>query len=134
VHVDALLREFGAQGLDDLGARRILNGQYPGGMDTDRIAAVLRDASGQLVLEVRKTMDFFRATSPVERVSRIVLSGGGWQALGLVDQLAAEFNAPVDVFDPFRKVSKSARSVGAEAAGPAYAVAVGLAMRQGEGR
>jgi type IV pilus assembly protein PilM len=134
VHVDALLREFGSQGLDDLGARRILNGQYPGGMDTDRIADVLRDASGQLVLEVRKTMDFFRATSPVERVSRIVLSGGGWQALGLVDQLAAEFNAPVDVFDPFRKVSKSARSVGAEAAGPAYAVAVGLAMRQGEGR
>jgi type IV pilus assembly protein PilM len=134
VHVDALLREFGSQGLDELGAKRILNGQYPAGVDTDRIASVLRDASGQLVLEVRKTMDFFRATSPVERVSRIVLSGGGWQALGLVDQLAAEFNAPVDVFDPFRKVTKSARAVGADAAGPSYAVAVGLAMRQGEGR
>ena len=66
VHVDALLREFGSQGLEELGAKRILNGQYPAGMDTDRIASVLRDASGQLVLEVRKTMDFFRATSPVE--------------------------------------------------------------------
>lgn len=134
VHVDTLLREFGSQGLDELGAKRILNGQYPAGVDTERIASVLRDASGQLVLEVRKTMDFFRATSPVERVSRIVLSGGGWQALGLVDQLAAEFNAPVDVFDPFRKIAKSVRATAPEAAGPAFAVAVGLAMRQGESR
>jgi Tfp pilus assembly PilM family ATPase len=59
-----------------------------------------------------------------------VLSGGAYEAVGLVDLLASEFDAPVDVFDPFRRVSRSSRTIGADAAGPAYAVAVGLAMRQ----
>jgi hypothetical protein len=53
-----------------------------------------------------------------------------WQAAGLVDMLASEFGAPVDVFDPFRRVTTPSRGIGADTVGPAYAVAVGLAMRQ----
>jgi len=130
VHLDALLKEFGPTGIDELAARRMLHGQYPGGVGADQVASVLKDASSQLVLEVRKTIDFYRATSPIERLSRVVLSGGAWEAVGLVDLLASEFGAPVDVFDPFRRVAKSARSTGADGVGPSYAVAVGLAMRK----
>jgi type IV pilus assembly protein PilM len=130
VHLDALLRDFGPLGVDEMAARRILHGQYPADVTADQVASVLREASGQLVLEVRKTIDFFRATAPIEKLSRIVLSGGAWQAVGLVDLLASEFAAPVDIFDPFRRIARTSRSVGADVAGPAYAVAVGLAMRQ----
>jgi type IV pilus assembly protein PilM len=130
IHLDALLRELGPSGVDDLAARRILHGQFPADLSPDQVAAVLREASAQLVLEVRKTVDFYRATAPVEKLSRVVLSGGAYQAVGLVDLLASEFGAPVDVFDPFRRVTRSSRAPGAEVAGPAYAVAVGLAMRQ----
>ena len=83
-----------------------------------RWPTVLREASGQLVLEVRKTIDFYRATAPVEKLSRIVLSGGAWQAVGLVDLLASEFGAPVDVFDPFRRVTRPSRGIGADVVGP----------------
>jgi len=130
VHVDALLRDLGPSGVNDAGAKKILAGQFPNDVNPDQVAGILREASAQLVLEVRKTVDFYRATAPVERLSRIVLSGGAWQAVGLVDLLASEFGAPVDVFDPFRRVARSSRAIGAEAAGPSYAVAVGLAMRQ----
>ena len=130
VHQDALVRDLGGMGIDELGARRILHGQIPGDVHADQVAGVLRDATSQLVLEIRKTVDFYRATAPVEKLSRVVLSGGAWQAVGLVDLLASEFAAPVDVFDPFRKIAKSGRSIGADIAGPAFAVAVGLAMRQ----
>jgi type IV pilus assembly protein PilM len=130
VHLDALLRDFGPMGVDELGARRIMHGQYPADISPDQAATVLREASAQLVLEVRKTIDFYRATAPVEKLSRIVLSGGAWQAVGLVDLLASEFGAPVDVFDPFRRVTRPSRAIGADAAGPSYAVAVGLALRQ----
>ena len=130
VHVDALLRDLGPAGVDDASAEQILNGQFPADVNADQVAGILREASAQLVLEVRKTVDFYRATAPVERLSRIVLSGGAWEAVGLVDLLASEFGAPVDVFDPFRRVARSSRAIGAEVAGPAYAVAVGLAMRQ----
>jgi type IV pilus assembly protein PilM len=130
VHVDALLRDLGATGVDEAAAKRILDGQYPSDISAEQVAGVLRDSSAQLVLEVRKTIDFFRATAPIERLSRIVLSGGAWQAVGLVDLLASDFGAPVDVFDPFRKVTRTSRTLGGDVAGPAYAVAVGLAMRQ----
>jgi type IV pilus assembly protein PilM len=130
IHLESVLRELGPAGIDDLTAKRILHGQFPPDMSADQVAAVLREASAQLVLEVRKTVDFYRATAPIEKISRIVLSGGAYQAVGLVDLLAGEFDAPVDVFDPFRRVARSSRTIGADAPGPAYAVAVGLAMRQ----
>jgi type IV pilus assembly protein PilM len=129
-HLEALLKEFSPAGVDELAARRMLHGQYPADISPEQVAAVLREASAQLVLEVRKTVDFYRATAPVDRLSRIVLSGGAWQAVGLVDLLASEFGAPVDVFDPFRRVARTGRSTGADAVGPGFAVAVGLAMRK----
>ncbi len=130
VHLDALVHELGPSGVDELGAKRILHGQFPQDVSPDQVTSTLREASGQLVLEVRKTIDFYRATAPVERLSRIVLSGGAWQAIGLVDMLASEFGAPVDVFDPFRRITRPSRGIGIDVVGPAYAVAVGLAMRQ----
>ena len=54
----------------------------PADVNADQVAGVLRDASAQLVLEVRKTVDFYRATSPIDKLSRIVLSGGAWEAVG----------------------------------------------------
>ncbi|MFO7302962.1 MAG: type IV pilus assembly protein PilM [Acidobacteriota bacterium] len=134
IHLDALLRELGPGGLDELTARRILHGQIPGDLSGEQVEAVLREASAQLVLEVRKTVDFYRATAPIEKISRVVLSGGAYQAVGLIELLAGEFDAPVDVFDPFRRVNRSAKAVGADVSGPAYAVAVGLAMRQEDDR
>jgi len=130
VHLAALLKEFGPSGVDELAAKRMLHGQYPPDVSADQVASVLREASAQLVLEVRKTVDFYRATSPIDRLSRVVLSGGAWQAVGLVDLLASEFGAPVDVFDPFRRVQRSGKAASVEASGPSYAVAVGLAMRK----
>jgi len=128
LHHDAVIREF--SGVDGLAVRRIFHGQYPGDVSADQVATVLREASSQLVMEVRKTIDFYRATAPIEKLSRVVLSGGAYHAVGLVDLLGAEFGAPVEVFDPFRRVTRPSRGVGADAAGPSYAVAVGLAMRQ----
>ena len=130
VHLEAILRDLGPTGVDEMAAKRILHGQFPTDVSPEQVASVLREASGQLVLEVRKTIDFYRATAPVEKLSRVVLSGGAYQAVGLVDLLASEFGAPVDVFDPFRRVARPSRAIGADVAGPAYAVAVGLAMRE----
>jgi type IV pilus assembly protein PilM len=127
LHTETLQRELG---IDESTAARIQSGQTPPEVSREHAASVLRDASGQLVAEIRKTIDFYRTTSPIDKLSRIVLSGGAWQADGLVDLLETEFDSPVDVFDPFRKVARPKNAVGAEHTGPAYAVAVGLAMRR----
>jgi Tfp pilus assembly PilM family ATPase len=45
--------------------------------------------------------------------------------------LGHEFDAPVEVFDPFLKIARGGRRrPAADGAGPGYAVAVGLAMRE----
>ena len=127
LHTEALERELG---VDEMTAMEIKSGHPPREVSREQASAVLRDVSSQFVLEIRKTIDFYRATAPIDKLSRVVLSGGGHQAEGLSDLLAAEFNAPVDVFDPFRRVIRPKKVKGIAPSGPAYAVAVGLAMRR----
>jgi type IV pilus assembly protein PilM len=127
LYTDTLQRELG---VDAATAERIQRGQIPNDVSREQVINLLRDATTQLILEIRKTVDFYRATAPVDKLSRLVVSGGACGAEGLVDMLAAEFNAPVDVFDPFRRITRPKNAVGADVVGPAYAVAVGLAMRR----
>jgi type IV pilus assembly protein PilM len=84
------------------------------------------------MLEIQKTFDFFKATASSDRIDRLVVSGGASRAEGFTEILAERFGAPVDTFDPFRRVSFDARKVPgnpAEIAATA-AVAVGLALRR----
>ena len=126
LYADALQRELG---VDPQTAERIQQGHLPGDANRDQVAAILRDTSSQVILEIRKTIDFYRATAPIETLSRIVVSGGACEAEGLRDMLQSEFGAPVEFFDPFRRVTR-VKGAGIDASGPAYAVAVGLAMRK----
>jgi type IV pilus assembly protein PilM len=94
---------------------------------------VLRAVTENVMLEVQKTFDFFKATATTERVDRIIISGGASRAEGFIEMLTERFEAPVEVFDPFRKVSFDAKKFNVDSAediGPTVAVAVGLALRR----
>jgi Tfp pilus assembly PilM family ATPase len=65
---------------------------------------------------------------------RVFLSGGGWHMEALVARLRAQLGAPVEGFDPLRRIRTSAASRGAQLVGPPFALAVGLALRhKGDG-
>ena len=129
-YTDALVRDLG---VEPTVAERL---KQPGrplvpGVDADQVLAVLLEVTTQIVAEARKSLDFFRAASPSEPIQRVVLSGGACRAEGLQAVLAHEFDAPVEVFDPFRRIVRAGRRPPmADATGPSFAVAVGLAMRQ----
>jgi len=94
---------------------------------------VLRAVTENVMLEIQKTFDFFKATASSERIDRIMVSGGASRAEGLTEMLIERFEASVEAFDPFRKIAFDAKRFGvddpAEAA-PTAAVAVGLALRR----
>jgi type IV pilus assembly protein PilM len=94
---------------------------------------VLRAVTENVMLEIQKTFDFFKATASSERIDRIMLSGGASRAEGFTEMLGERFEASVEAFDPFRKIAFDAKRFGvddpAEAA-PTAAVAVGLALRR----
>ena len=107
-------------------------GETVDGVGFEEARPVLRAVTENVMLEIQKTFDFFKATASSDRIDRLVVSGGASRAEGFTEILAERFGAPVDTFDPFRRVSFDARKVPgnpAEIAATA-AVAVGLALRR----
>ena len=102
------------------------------GVTYDDARPVLRAMTDNVLLEVEKTFDFFKATAASDRIDRIVLSGGGSRVEGFVDALRERFDTPVEPFDPFRQVTFDAKKLGVvpEEMAPLLAVALGLALRR----
>jgi len=68
-----------------------------------------------------------------DRIDRIMLSGGASRVEGFAEALQERFGTPVEMFDPFRKVTLDSKKYSAEQRDtimPTAAVAVGLALRR----
>ncbi len=94
------------------------------------IAPAMESVSRELSLEVQRTFDYFASTAESERIGKIVLSGGCAGLPGLTDFLASTWGIPVEVARPFERIDAGAFADDVAAAGPALAVAVGLALRR----
>ena len=58
-----------------------------------------------VLLEIQKTFDFFKATASTDQIDRIMLSGGASESTGFAEALQERFGTPVEMFDPFRKAT-----------------------------
>jgi type IV pilus assembly protein PilM len=128
-YTEALQRELNLPYESADGLKRGLDAE---GASFDDARPVLRAVSENVMLEIQKTFDFYKASAASDRVDRVVVSGGASRAEGFTEMLAERFNAPVDVFDPFKKITFDPKKLGGEDpdAGATSAVAVGLALRR----
>jgi type IV pilus assembly protein PilM len=113
-------------------ADQLKRGQEVDGVAFEDARPVLRAVSENVLLEIQKTFDFFKATAASDRIDRIVVSGGASCAEGFTEMLTERFGAPVETFDPFKRVAFDTRKFHVESADVAatVAVAVGLALRR----
>ena len=114
-------------------ADQLKRGHAADGMTFDEAKPVLRAVTENVMLEIQKTFDFFKATASSDRIDRIVVSGGASRAEAFTEMLTERFQAPVEVFDPFKRVSLDAKKFTVESladVAPTVAVAVGLALRR----
>ena len=102
------------------------------GVTFDDARPVLRAVTENVMLEVQKRVDFFKTSAASDRITRIVVSGGASRAEGFAEMLTERFQAPVELFDPFKRVAFDAAKFGVDAVevAPTAAVAVGLALRK----
>ena len=103
------------------------------GATFEDVVPVLRAMTENVLLEVQKTFDFFKATAASERIDRIMLSGGASRVEGFTEALQERFGTAVEMFDPFRKVALDGKKYSQEqreTIAPTAAVAVGLALRR----
>jgi type IV pilus assembly protein PilM len=103
------------------------------GTAMDDVKPVLHAMTENVLLEIQKTFDFFKATATSERIDRILLSGGASIVDGFAEALQEKFGIPVEMFDPFRNIGFDPKRLGIADPDrflPAAAVAVGLALRK----
>ena len=94
-------------------AEQLKKGIPVDGASFEEAQPVLRAVTENVLLEVQKTFDFFKATASSDRIDRIMLSGGASRVDGFREMLHERFGAPVEEFDPFRAIvwdSQEARS------------------------
>ena len=113
-------------------AEQLKQGQSVEHVTYDDARPVLRAMTDNVLLEVEKTFDFFKATASAEHIDRIVLSGGASRVEGFAEALHERFDTQVERFDPFRQVTFDAGKLGVDVdeVAPVAAVAVGLALRR----
>ncbi|HVS30314.1 MAG TPA: type IV pilus assembly protein PilM [Thermoanaerobaculia bacterium] len=129
-YTDAIQRELS---LSFEQAEELKRGRAQGDHTIQQVIPILNSVSEDFAGELRKTLDFFTATSGAERVDEIVLAGGGSGVLNLDAILRDKFGIPVTIMDPFRRVSIDESAFNPEELAemaPSMAIAVGLAMRK----
>jgi type IV pilus assembly protein PilM len=106
----------------------------PEGIEPRPIQPIIETVSDILALEIRKTMDFYRATAAEaeKTIQKILIAGGSSKLPGLPDYLGKRFEIPVELFDPFRQIEVDERKFDPDYMKeivPDMAIAVGLALR-----
>jgi type IV pilus assembly protein PilM len=106
----------------------------PEGIEARPIQPIIETVSDILALEVKKTIDFYRATAAEgdTTIQKILLAGGGSKLPGLAEFLSRRFEIPVEVFNPFRQIEVDNKKFDPDYMReiiPEMAVAVGLALR-----
>jgi len=118
-------------------AEQLKKGEPIDGVSADDVKPVLHAMTENVLLEIQKTFDFFKATAASDRIDRIVLSGGASRVDGFAPALQERFGTAVEPFDPFHKIGFEPQKLGvldAEQVIPTAAVAVGLALRTANDR
>jgi type IV pilus assembly protein PilM len=116
-------------------AEQLKKGIPVDGATFEEAQPVLHAVTENVLLEIQKTFDFFKASASTDQIDRIMLSGGASRVDGFHQMVQERFNAPVEDFDPFRAVTWDTKKFGdASAMASTAAVAVGLALRKASDR
>ena len=97
-------------------AEQAKKGQPVEGLSFEDVRPVLHAMTENVLLEIQKTFDFFKATAASDRIDRILLSGGASSVDGFAAALEERFGAPVEAFDPFKKIAFDAKKLGMDSA------------------
>lgn len=96
------------------------------------VTDVINQTNEVVAEEIRRSFDFFLATSAEANIEKVFVTGGGMGIPGLFDQIKNILKLPIENFNPFINVraSKSFTPEYLQQIAPYAGVGIGLAMRQ----
>ena len=103
----------------------------------EEVYQIIKRISENFASEIKRSLDFYLATSGEEKIDRIYLSGGGAKLAPLQDAILNAIGAPLEALDPFKKLIIDPRLFNVkylEEVRPLATVALGLSLRaRGDG-
>jgi type IV pilus assembly protein PilM len=121
-------KQFGLSGLEAEQAK--VSGV---GVDDNKLRETMAKLTDALILEVRRSLDFYNSTAGDGKIAKIYLSGGGARLKSLPDAINQKLGIPVEVINPFQQISFNEKEFDPEylqEIGPLVTVAAGLATRR----
>ena len=118
-------------------AEALKKGEAVDGVTFEDVQPVLHAMTENVLLEIQKTFDFFKASATSDRIDRVLLSGGASRVDGFQKALEDRFATVIEPFNPFQKIGFDPGKLGiadADSVTTAAAVAVGLALRSASDR
>ena len=114
-------------------AETIKLGGTVNGIDAGNIPEVIERVSGNVALEVKRSIDFFLGGAPGMFISKIYLSGGCAKTKGLQAIIQDKTAIPVEITNPFINIECSPKKFAPDyikEVAPYFGVSVGLAIRK----
>jgi type IV pilus assembly protein PilM len=102
------------------------------GAQSQEVEKIIQTTAEQLATEVRRSLEFFAASSSGGEIKKIFLSGGCAKIQMLPGLIEERISMPVEVFNPFAKIEYNPETFDPEyikQIAPLAAVGVGLALR-----
>jgi type IV pilus assembly protein PilM len=119
-------------GIDEAEAERLKLGLVPPGEHQKEIEEMYLGTCTQWILEIKKTLDLYRAKNAANPVQKIVLSGGGSRVQGLEGFIKQETGLEVSHVNPFANIRFNPKKLDESYVrnlAPEMAIAAGLAIR-----
>jgi type IV pilus assembly protein PilM len=116
-------------------AQSLKHGEAVENIDPAEARHVIESVTEIICLEIQKTYDFFKTTTTVDHIDRMIVSGGAAHTPGLVETLSQKFEIPAEKFDSFKKIKFDPKRFPASMIvdrAPDFAIAIGLALRSAE--
>ncbi|MGO9689629.1 MAG: type IV pilus assembly protein PilM [Syntrophobacteraceae bacterium] len=128
--ITRLIADFLNIGIQDAEAiKRTMNVMTPS--DQDKAASAVAGRLDAFLMEIRRSVEYYKTTFREKGVDRAVLTGGAGLMKGLPEYFSRALELPVELCDPFAVLAPGdSTAEGYRSLAPCFSTAVGLALRK----
>lgn len=108
-----------------------LKEKFRGPINLTKISFLLRPLLERMAGEIRRSMDYFRSQFNVERIHKVLLTGGGAGLKNLLSYLEKELDCPVQYLNPLKEILFDSKKIDPETIeqkGSKWTIAFGMAI------
>lgn len=128
LHTEEIQKQYGLSG-EEAELLKV-SGKAP---DDAPLQGIISRVNETLAMEISRSLDFYNSTAGEGKIDKVYLGGGCAKTPQLADAVSRKLGLPVEIIDPFRKITCSDKEFDPEylqEIGPLVTVAMGLATRR----